>query len=452
MAITRIFDMSQRSLATYQKALDVTAHNVANASNPDYARQKVDLTTVAPDMVGDFSLGAGVKIDQISRVKDEYLERTIIENNSKYYANDKKATLMQRMEGYFMELTGAGISDSLNEFFNSWSELSTSPTSLPLRNNIITSAQHLTTVVSDFNDNIDSMRSEVFDEFSQGVDELNQNLKNLYEINLKIAESRSTKVGVNDLLDQRDKIVQEMSKLGNLTVNYNDNGVASVTLGGIPASNSYGATEFKIGIVDNKLSLVTATDGNKAVLKGGELSALSEVYSTSLLNAKNEFNGMIQSMAEAVNAEHVNGRTITDPPRTNIEFFTTYENGDLNINSDILDDPSLIAASITNTDGNGDNAIRIAELIDKKLYKNKSISDSYSSLVSSVGNEAKLAENLAEANQLVLGQLEARRSEVSAVSVDEEMTNILKYQRSYDASAKLIKVADELLQTILNLV
>jgi len=452
MAITRIFDMSQRSLATYQKALDVTAHNVANASNPDYARQKVSFTSVSPDNIGDFSLGAGVKIDQISRIKDDYLEKSILGNNSKYSANQKKSTLLNRVEGYFMELSGAGISDSLNEFFNSWSELSTSPTSLPLRNNIVTSAQKLTSVVTDFNENIDTMRNEVFDEFNQNVDEVNQNLKNLYDINLKIAESKGTKVGINDLLDQRDKTIQSLSKQGNLTVKFNDNGVANVSIGGVAASNSYGATQFVVGIKDDKLTMVTSEEGNAALLKEGELSALSEVYSKVIPENKENFNAMIAAMATAVNSEHQNGRTLSNPPVTGISFFSEYENGKLKINQDILSDANMIAASLTNTDGNGDNALKIAELFDKKIYNNRTISESYSSMVSSIGNEAKLTENLADANKLILDQLESRRSEISAVSVDEEMTNILTYQRSYDASAKLIKVADELLQTIINLV
>lgn len=452
MSLTRIFDVSQRSLATYQKALDVTAHNVANANNEDYSRQKVQFSSSNPDTIDNYSIGAGVQISQISRVRDEYLDKSIAENNAKYYSNDKKSNLLGRVEGMFLELTGTGVSDSINKFFNSWSELSNSPTSLTLRDNVVSSAKQLAQMVYDVNNNMDSMRNDLMSEFSSQVDELNRNLSSLYDINQKIAESKSSNIEINSLLDQRDKLVADISKLGNVTVQIDTNNTAKVTIGGIPANDSYGATEFKVGMEDNQLTIVNSRNSSAAILKGGELHAIADVYSNALPEAKNEFNSIIETLATAVNDIHSGGNTMTDPPQTGIDFFSEYENGNLVINSDILNDSANIAASLDATDGNGENANKIAELADQKLFGTQSISEKYSTLVTKIGSDKQLAENLADANGLILDQLTVRKNSVSAVSVDEEMTNILKFQRSYDASAKLIKVADDMLQTILNLV
>jgi flagellar hook-associated protein 1 FlgK len=122
------------------------------------------------------------------------------------------------------------------------------------------------------------------------------------------------------------------------------------------------------------------------------------------------------------------------------------------INDDILRDPRNIAISADGTGGNGALSIQLAELSSKKLIEGSTLLESYSALISEIGNEKSAASYSAESNKIVLDKLDEQKASYSGVSIDEEMTNIIKFQRSYDASAKLVKIADEMLQTIINMV
>jgi flagellar hook-associated protein 1 FlgK len=151
--------------------------------------------------------------------------------------------------------------------------------------------------------------------------------------------------------------------------------------------------------------------------------------------------------------------------RTNILFFgetavngvavDAISNGQIKINSNILNDPKNIAASeVANNDGNGGNANKIARLFDASFVElnSQSFMDYYSTTLNSLGTEKVNSDNSVESSTAILQQLKNENTSYSGVSLDEEMTNVLKYQRSYDAAAKMIKVADEMMQTILQMV
>ncbi|KAB2849898.1 MAG: hypothetical protein F9K42_06815, partial [Ignavibacterium sp.] len=188
------------------------------------------------------------------------------------------------------------------------------------------------------------------------------------------------------------------------------------------------------------------------VLTGGELNALSDVYSKKIPSYKQKLDSVINKLVEAVNAEHVQGYTISDPQKTGLNFFDGYTNGELSVNSEIINDPNKIAISLDGTEGNGEIALRIAQLSDAKLLNGNTLQEGYSSLINNIGNDGMLQNNYTDANQVVLDELAQLKISQSGVSIDEEMTNVLKFQRTYEASAKLIMIADDMLKTILEMV
>ncbi|MEJ2616712.1 MAG: flagellar basal body rod C-terminal domain-containing protein, partial [Ignavibacteriaceae bacterium] len=167
---------------------------------------------------------------------------------------------------------------------------------------------------------------------------------------------------------------------------------------------------------------------------------------------QDNLNNVMNTLVESVNNVHSKGYTNTGSPETGINFFDSYQNGVLKINDRILSNNNYIAASSDGTSGNGDIAVSIAGLSSQALINGSTISDSYSNLVSSIGNDKNTSDQQANSGQLILQQLQDQKNSYSGVSIDEEMTNVITFQRSYDASAKLITVADQMLQTVLNLV
>lgn len=452
MALTRIFDISSRSLAVYRKALEVTSHNIVNSANPNYSRQRVMFETETPNLTAGLVWGNGVRIADVSRVRDRLVDAHILGTNQKFSDSNKQSQLVGDIEKIFSEPSDLGISNLMTTFFNSFNELAVTPNSVPLRTNVLNAANNLSAKVTTVNQSLTTLKGDIKQEFQQKVTAVNSLLKQIHQINYEQYSNSYNGVPVNDLLDKRDALVDELSNLVNVSVVYDDNNSAVVSIGGALAVDRMHAAEFVAEEVNGKLNLKVKDGAYPVVLTGGELNALSQVYSKKIPDYQQKLDAVINNLVKAVNSEHANGYTITDPQETGLNFFDGYENGELKVNAELNDDPNKIAISSDGTEGNGEIALRIAQLTDTKLINGNTLQESYSSLINGLGNDGMLQDNYTQANQMVLDELGQLKASQSGVSVDEEMTNVLKFQRTYEASAKLITIADEMLQTILNMV
>jgi flagellar hook-associated protein 1 len=452
MSISRLFDIGRRSMATYQRAMDATAHNVANSSNPDYSRQRVVFGTERPEMVNGIVWGTGIKIEDIQRVRNSLTDSQIRINNQKLYENNFRSSVFSQVEVVITEPSEYGLSSLLTGFFNSWNELAVTPNSSALRNNVVRSAQNLSSKVNDIYSGLDILRADLLNQAKDKVQFLNSALDEIQQLNAQIFETSTIWLQANDLMDKRDQKLDELSKLVNVNISFDEKNSAIVTVGGIFAADQLNVTHFKLADINGRLELVTEDGNIRASNPGGELSAAMTAYSRDIPDFQSNINELITALMDSVNSIHTRGYSAGNPPLSGIKFFEGYSNGVLKINQDILLDNLNISVSADGTLGNGDIATQISELSNSKLINNQSLSTFYSVMVSSLGNEKLSADQLYESTNLVIQQLERQRTSYSGVSLDEEMTNIIKFQRSYDASAKMIKVADELLQTILTMV
>jgi len=302
------------------------------------------------------------------------------------------------------------------------------------------------------NRNLETTKREVFDEFKNKISTLNGLLSKINELNVKIAQQVESGFQPNDLLDSRDAMVDEVTTIVDAQVYLDSNGSANISIGGVLAVDLAQSVEFKITASNGKLNLTTLQNSDLQQIKGGELGALSDVYSNKIPNYVEQVDKIVNALVNSVNEKHSAAYTIGDPPVTGIDFFSKYKNGVLQVNNEILDDPNKIAVSADGTSGNGDFALQIADINNQPLLNGNTIVESYSSLISKVGNDKASSDNLSASAELVLQQLKQQRASYSGVSLDEEMANVIKFQRSYEASAKLISVADEMLQTLINMV
>lgn len=452
MSISRVFDISRRSLAVYQRSLDLTAHNIANASNPDYSRQRVELTADTPERVNGFIWGTGVKIAQVTRARDTLLEKQVVNFTQRFSNQEKQSLILSQVEQVFAEPGELGLSGVLNKFFNAWQELSVTPNSIPLRNNVINYAQNLSTKIEGLNNDLDIVRSDTVNDFRVQVEDINELLKNIQSLNARIFETNSIGQNANDLMDQRDRAILDLSKIVNIGVTMDTNGIANIAIGGVFAADASYAVEFDFTVTDSNIALVTANDKQLARVSEGQLKALTEVYNVKIPGYTDQLNTLVDKIVQSVNDLHKTGYTITDPLRSGINFFDGYENGKLIINEQITRDPRLIAISADGTAGNNEIALQIAELANSKLMDGQTFSEKYASFISGIGQDKQTVDHLMETNKLVLDQLENQKASYSGVSVDEEMTNILTFQRAYQAAAKVINVADEMIETLLTMV
>jgi flagellar hook-associated protein 1 FlgK len=440
MGIGRLFDISVRTMATYQRALDVASQNISNAGNPDYTRQKV---VIATENTQD-GIGMGVKIQDVLRIKNDLLDSQLFKYNSSYAESNKRSESLQFVESIIAEPSDHQLSSNTN--------------SIELRSQVIQKAQRFGERFQEIMQGFDSVRSLLLKEASVKTDELNTYLKGIHELNKKIYESEAVGIKASELKDQRDVMITKLSSIANISVQMNDHGSAVVSVGGILAADQNYYSEFSMKMVNGQLKLVTKNDEATApVLNNGELFAIVDLYSNKIPGYQTQLENLTNVFVNKVNELHQTGYTLVQNggSQTGIPFFEGIINGKLQIDQRILDNPKNIAVSDTlNNDGNGNIANLIARLADTKFSElgNQSILETYTTFLNNFGLEKVISDNKIESNQLVIHQLEMQKASYSGVSIDEEMTNIIKYQRSYEAAAKLVRVVDEMMEALINMI
>lgn len=449
MGVNKLFDISRRSLLTYQAALNATSNNISNASNPNYSRQRVLLAAERPEYQANLSFGSGVKLDEIQRIRDTIIDTQVWSFNSKHSFSDKQASSLSKLEALLSEPSELGLSNLTTQFFNSWDKLAVDPTSTALRNNVLNAAQNMASKMQNIYDGYAQVKSDIKTETSQTVATVNSYLEQIHTLNKEIYAVKAAGNAPNDLLDQRGALISDLSKLANLNVTYNQDDTVSISIGGVYAVDRLYSLSFKVEETNGKLNVVTEDGQSKMTLNGGEIFSNINMYNKVVPEYQQKIDEIGQAIYDSVNAVHVTGWSNTVPPQTGINFFSNYSEGVLNVNQNLIDNPNLIAVSADGQDGNNEIALQLAALQKAKLVNGDTISNSYSNFVNQIANDLKTEDQNAESYQLVLNQLDMQISEASGVSVDEEMVNVMKFQRSYDAAAKLIKVADEMFETLL---
>lgn len=452
MSINKLLNISSRALTTYQQALSVTSHNVGNAANPNYSRQRVVLSSDLADSNANLSLGSGVILKDVQRVKNQLTDSQIRTYNNQHSFSTKQSTYLQQVESSLSEPGEQGLTSLINQFFNSWNDASVNPESVSLRQNVLQKTQLMAAKFQNIYNGISAIKPDLRSDAESMIKSLNAQIKQVNTLNKQIYEASITGSTPNDLLDERDQIVNEMSKLANVSVNIDKDNMASVSIGGMLAADRFVAVELKISD-DSSGMKVQSADGNATLaINSGELGAVTQLFTNTVPDMLKRMDELANTLVEKVNSFHSKGYTIGNPAKTGLDFFSGYQNGVLQINSSILDDPRNIALSSDGSSGNNKVALQIAGLKEAAIVNGGTIADIYSGFVNNLASTIQTAEQTADSSDLVLSQLQSQKESYSGVSVDEEMVNVLKYQRSYDAAAKLIKTANELFQTLLGVV
>lgn len=452
MSINKLLDVAGRSLLTYQKALNVTSHNISNSNNPNYSKQRVTFNSIPSEYSYGFGIGSGVELGNVLRIRDRLTDKQIVQYNQDYNYNKEFSETIGQIEQLYSEPSELGLSNLLNNFFNSWDELASDPESTPLRNEVINAAQKVSTKMSNVYEGYQTVKNDVKSEAKETVNTINVLIDDIYNLNKEIYSATAVGRTANDLLDKRAAKISELSEYVNITVNYDEDNVANVSMGGSFAVDRTHREQYILAEEDGKLRIKPDEESGHITVTSGKIAALNDTFSKTIPKHLESLDKIAQTLMDQTNSVHSQGYTLHEPPLTGIDFFSEYKHGQLSINEDILADSKYIAVSADQKSGNGDIALSLAALKDSEAIDGSTIGGFYSDLVSDMANSKVKHEQATESNGLVLEQLELTKAQYSGVSTDEEMVNVIKFQRSYNASAKLIQVADDLFQTLIGMV
>ncbi|MGE5314683.1 MAG: flagellar hook-associated protein FlgK [Acidobacteriota bacterium] len=454
--LSKVFETARRSLFAQRDAMDVTSHNIANAGTTGYTRQRAELTTTTPlpDRVG--LLGTGVEMSSVSRLREKFIDTQYRNTNQSLSNASMQSRIFSQIEAIINEPSSNGLQSMMQGFSKAWQALAATPEDMGARQSVLQSASTLANGIQQIYSGLNQLRSDMKDEISSDIDKINELAKGIADFNEKIITAQNSGMTANDLMDSRDLKIDELSKIANIRTSFDAKGAINVSVGGISIVNQTDTVALRVRETGTKLSVTTTDFSSTATLTAGELGGLMTQYNTTIPGYLSSIDEFGQSIMDSVNQAHASGYGLkassSDPSApTGTLFFSSYGNGVLSVNSSLATNPRLIAASSTGAAGDNIQANKIANIFDQPTMNGGTVSHNqfYTALVGKIGTDSSDASREEASQNLILSQIEAQRNSFSGVSLDEEMTNMIRYQRAYDASAKLVKVVDEMMTTII---
>ncbi|HLP16653.1 MAG TPA: flagellar hook-associated protein FlgK [Bacteroidota bacterium] len=456
--LSKVFETARRSLFAQRDAMDVTSHNIANAGTTGFTRQRAELTTTTPlpDRVG--LLGTGVEMSSVSRLREKFIDTQYRNTNQSLNNASMQSRIFSQIEGLLNEPSDNALQNMMQGFYKAWQTLASTPEDTGARQVVLQSARTLSNGINQLYTGFTQLQNDLKEEAVAKVDTVNALARDIASFNEKIMTAKNGNLSANDLMDSRDLKIDELSKLVNMRVSEDNQGALNVSVGGVSIVNQTDTISLELKDNGTTISINATGSSNSSQIINGELGGILKQYNTVLPAYKGSIDTMSQSIMDGVNAVHQTGYGLktqaTDPTApTGTLFFTSYGNGVLTVNPDIVDNLNLIAASTDGSAGNNKTAIQIANLFDTPTMSGGTISvhQYYNAFASRIGTESADAARDEQSQTLILTQVEGQRNSFSGVSLDEEMTNMIKFQRAYDASAKLIKTVDDMMNSIIAL-
>ncbi|MCH2391131.1 MAG: flagellar hook-associated protein FlgK [Nitrospinales bacterium] len=544
-------------LLAQQLAIEVTGQNVANVETEGYSRQDVSFEANTPrghiKYGGLHQLGTGVRIASIERAHDQFLFTQIMDEGDLTGSTEVKKEIFEQLEVLFNEGSGRSLNDALSLFFSSVHDLATNARGLPERVDLISKAEHLASTFNQTGNQLFTIQRNIDATIETEVAKINTLTTQIGKLNESIhANEPTSQYKANDLRDNRDRLVKELSKKIDIQLVQESDNQISLTLKDGTAlvlkdqvfdlSTSINANNESFN--DVYIDIGSTTKNITSTIKGGELRGYLDMRDTEVESILDKMNILSGSFIQEFNSIHREGfgidgssgldfftpldvtvdhdadntgtavvsMTNASPTTVSVDEFEiaftgsneftlnnlttnassgtftfttgstfnikdgfavaisgTAASGDkvtfsvsedaaslMSVSSTITADGQKIAAGTT-TNGDGGNALLMADLQNELVFNSVTWSSEsgsftfdeyYNAVVSTIGIESFSAQAILRQQEGVMLQLNSRRESISGVSIDEEMIKMIKFQQAYNASARMISMVDEMLDTL----
>ena len=413
-------------LIAEQTALDTTGNNIANANTEGYSRETALLEPNEPLTIPAISsqtgrgaqLGTGVSVTTITRIRNTYLDAQYRTQNSALSAASTESEVLTQAQAAFNEPSTAGIASQMSNFWTAWNTLAGAPSNEAAQEAVVAAGKQLTSVFKQLSAQlatISSQAGEQYNALTGPLGEVENAANQIAQLNGQIKLSEEAGQPPNAMLDRRDELLDKLSSLANITVTEAPDHMDTVTFG-----------EAAKPLVDGTTVNWPQTLTESA---GGQLGALLALTGPTgaLTGLQTGLDSVAETLANTVN-EH-----LTTP------FFS----GTTAATLAVAVEPSEVQASGTKAVGGNEVARAIAAL------RGGAAEQGYAALVEKVGSDVRTAGDEQSNLQTTVTAISDQRQGVSGVSLDEEMTNLITFQRGYQASARTLTAMSEMLETLI---
>ncbi|MGE0351702.1 MAG: flagellar hook-associated protein FlgK [Gemmatimonadales bacterium] len=453
MSLTSFLSIARSAMVTHQRAMDVTAHNVANAQTPGYSRQRLDLAAAVPLLTPGGAIGRGVTAEGISRARDQFFDSAFRRESGLLGTSTTLRDFLGRVEAAINEPSDTGLASALDGLFGSFADLAADPTNPVARGQVAQKANSLIQQFHRLDATITAAMQDVTSQLSAQVSEANGLARQIADLNTRLLSAGGSG-GSADLADQRDVAIDRLSQLGAVRVLERNDGTVGVL---------FGDAMLVDGGLANTLTVVPAGGGGVGVgLAGGgavdpqagSLKALNDLSTTTLPGIRAQLDALAQGLVMEVNAVHQTGYNALGA--TGVDFFdpagTTAATIGLSVS--VQASPDAIATGAGNAPGDAAVALQLSQLGGTAVpsLSGRTLRDFYIDLASAVGTAVSDANQNASTQQTLVDRADAQRSSVSGVSIDEEMVTLIGQQHAFGAAARLVQVASEMMDDVLQMV
>lgn len=470
---------ARTSLEVNQKSIEITGNNIANVNTEGYSRQTADLVTYPAMNFGDFFIGQGVKITNVSREHDVFIERQINKKAVDYGYQDALTRPLSELERV-LTITEDNISTDIDTFFDSLQELSADPSDLVQRNNVILQGDVLSTSFNNAINDLDAIQENINNTILSKLDEVNSQLIEIADLNDRIYSIEIQGQSANSARDQRELVVKELAMTLGAEAREDANGMVSLNLpGGLPLVQANMPMRILADTSGSELTLQLEAGGTIRDLSsrnlGGAFESYIEVRDHLIPELVGDLDKLAYELSVQVNLQHQAGGALDSstgnlffnmppnyvasppgPPPTANEYAGAARHIQV-----ALSDPMKLAAGAAPdpgpppgnvAPGDNSNALILSNIGDTYLIDGADTFTSlYGKIAAKIGVESNQNQLSLKGAKDALDQLENFRDGLVGVSLEEEMISLIQFQRGFQSSAKFLSTVDEMMVSLIEI-
>ncbi len=448
-----IFEIARNGLLSAKQTTSVIAHNIANADTPGYTREQVVLQPLGYHANGT-SYGMGVNVADVQRMRNDLIDNQIRQKEQELGSLSTKSTIYNQIQSLFVTDSGSDLDANISNLFNSFSTLSTNPQDNTLRNTVISSAQTLTNKLHSLSNGLEKTSQATVKDANNVVTQVNSLLRDLAEINGSIARSNADGQSDNNSKDLQVQKLDKLSKLVNFDTGTDNNGALEIRISGMLVLSGTQASSIKTEMSQPGSQMKLRLDNGKLLdVNDGQLAADIQMVNTTIPDLSSGLDQIASTLVQQVNSVHKSGYGLADNVSRNFFDPSKTTAATIQLNPDILNNPENIAASSASGEaGNGDNATKLVALRDAPVLNGKSLLEGAVQLISKPGAELSSVQSETQTKDSVRQMLVNQQDSIAGVNIDEELSNLIKFQNAYQASAKVLNAGQQMYDSLLKIV
>jgi flagellar hook-associated protein 1 len=466
-------EVGKRAILAQQTALSTTGHNIANANTKGYTRQEAVLQATRPlaypsaiNGTQPMQLGTGVEVAQLKRIRNQFLDMQYRNEQQKLGYYEAKSSALSNIESVFNEPSDYGLDMALNQFWQSTQELAKQPDSLSARVVLLANGQAVATSLNEISIGIGKNQENLANQMQSNAIDINASLKEIAILNDQIAKVVALGNQPNDIADKRDLLLDSLSKQIGVTVTSGQNGMVDVSVDGIQLVSGIDAKEITI---DPQAGGVLV-DGAVVSIEGGEVKGLLDSHgymvdgkmTGEIPSLQTKLEALAKAISDNLNTIHSSDKARNlDGVAEKLLFFVDKDDptqppknaASMMLNPELANSPQRIAAALSTNRGDGANIVAMGNLQHEKIKigdQTTTIGNYYHMILGQVGTSIQNADRFRNNADAMVQQVEMQRQSISGVSIDEEMTNMIRYQQAYNAAAKYVSAVNEMLDKLIN--